>query len=87
MNDSDDLFRSAVDGIKAIISAFIHHHDIYPKNMLVVSGSKIVWIEFDVAMTFDDMGSHEKAYCRYKVDLVKSFGKLLICIFISSLLE
>ncbi|KAF4183443.1 hypothetical protein CNMCM8694_002438 [Aspergillus lentulus] len=39
LNYSDDLFRSAVDGIREIHEAPIHHHDVYPKNMLVVSGT------------------------------------------------
>ncbi|PYI35160.1 hypothetical protein BP00DRAFT_442985 [Aspergillus indologenus CBS 114.80] len=77
VNYSDDLFRYAVDGIRQIHKALIHHHDIYPKNLLVVSGSRIVWIDFDVAMTFQDMDTLEKAYCEYEVELVKSFGKLL----------
>ncbi|PYI18513.1 hypothetical protein BO99DRAFT_164166 [Aspergillus violaceofuscus CBS 115571] len=62
VNYSDDLFRYAVDGIKQIHKALIPHHDIYPKNLLVVSGSRIVWIDFDVAMTFQDMDILEKAY-------------------------
>jgi hypothetical protein len=48
--------------------------------MLVVSGTKIVWIDFDVATTFKDMGIREKAYCEYEVKLVKSFGELLVCV-------
>lgn len=47
--------------------------------MLVVSGSRIVWTDFDVAMTFQDMGARETAYCEYEVELVESFGKLLVC--------
>ncbi|KAF4209771.1 hypothetical protein CNMCM8927_004974 [Aspergillus lentulus] len=80
LNYSDDLFRSAVDGIREIHEALIHHHDVYPKNMLVVSGTKLVWIDFDVATTFKDMGIREKAYCEYEVKLVKSFGELLVCV-------
>lgn len=78
VNYSDELFRYAVEGIKEIHRALIHHHDIYPKNMLVVSGSRIVWIDFDVAMTFKDKGAREKAYCQYEVELVQSFGKRLV---------
>ncbi|KNG90132.1 hypothetical protein ANOM_002064 [Aspergillus nomiae NRRL 13137] len=77
VNYSEALFQYAVDGIKEIHSALVHHHDIYPKNMLVVSGSRIVWIDFDVAMTFDDMGSREKEYCKYEADLVENFGEVL----------
>ncbi|PTU18851.1 hypothetical protein P175DRAFT_0503669 [Aspergillus ochraceoroseus IBT 24754] len=66
-----------VRSIKEIHGALIHHQDIYPRNMLVVSGSRIVWIGFDVSTTFDMMGSREKEYGEYEVDLVKSFGKVL----------
>ncbi|KAE8152884.1 hypothetical protein BDV25DRAFT_127640 [Aspergillus avenaceus] len=77
VNYSDGLFRYAVDGIREIHQALVHHHDIYPKNMLVVSSSKIVWIDFDVAMTFRDVDTRAKAYCENEVELVQSFGKLL----------
>ncbi|KAJ5724387.1 hypothetical protein N7493_006115 [Penicillium malachiteum] len=76
-NYSEDLFRYAVEGITHIHNAFVHHHDIYPKNMLVVSGTRIVWVDFDVATTFSSMGSCEKPYCDYETELVQSFGKLL----------
>ncbi|KAJ6050549.1 uncharacterized protein N7446_010658 [Penicillium canescens] len=45
--------------------------------MLVVSGTRIVWVDFDVATTFSSMGPCEKAYCDYETELVESFGKLL----------
>ncbi|PYH96882.1 hypothetical protein BO71DRAFT_348221 [Aspergillus ellipticus CBS 707.79] len=77
VNYSDELFYYALEGIKEIHRALIHHHDIYPKNMLVVSCSRIIWVDFDVAMTFKDIGIREKAYCEYEVGLVKSFGKKL----------
>lgn len=78
-NYSEDLFRYAVDGIKKIHGAFVHHHDIYPRNMLVVSGNRIVWTDFDVSTTFSSMGPREKAYCQYETELVKSFGRKLVC--------
>ncbi|KAE8151508.1 hypothetical protein BDV25DRAFT_128681 [Aspergillus avenaceus] len=77
VNYSDELFHYVLEGIKEIHRALIHHYDIYSKNMLVVSCSRIVWVDFDVAMTFKDMGIREKAYCEYEVGLVKSFGKKL----------
>lgn len=80
MNYSEDLFHYAVEGIKEIHDALVHHHDIYPNNMLVVSGKRIVWIDFDVATTFSKMGPREKAYCEYETELVKSFGNLLVCL-------
>jgi hypothetical protein len=83
VNYSGNLFRSAVDGIKEIHGALVHHRDIYPKNMLVVSDTRIVWIYFDVATSFDSMGPREAAYCEYEIDLVKSFGKLLVGVSVS----
>jgi hypothetical protein len=80
VNYSDDLYRYALDGIKEIHKAHVHHQDIYPKNMLVVSGSRIVWIDFDVAVTFDSLGPEEKAECDFEVQLVKDFGDSLVCV-------
>lgn len=77
-NYSEYLFRYAVEGINQIHNAFVHHHDIYPKNMLVVCGTRIVWVDFDVATTFSSMGPCKKACCDY--ELVENFGKLLVCI-------
>ncbi|KAJ6013430.1 hypothetical protein N7540_008021 [Penicillium herquei] len=75
-NYSEDLFRHAVEGIKQIHDAFVHHRDIYPKNILI-SGTRIVWIDFDVATTLTSMDTEEKAYCDYEAELTESFGKLL----------
>lgn len=42
-NYSEDLFRFAVEGVKQIHDAFVHHHDIYPRICLFVSGTRVVW--------------------------------------------
>ncbi|KAJ5203883.1 uncharacterized protein N7498_004762 [Penicillium cinerascens] len=76
VNYSQDLIRHAVQGLREIHTAFVHHRDIYPKNMLV-SGGKIIWVDFDVATTFGNMSPIEKAYCEYEIELIESFGKLL----------
>ncbi|KAL3434258.1 hypothetical protein BDV09DRAFT_170370, partial [Aspergillus tetrazonus] len=76
VNYSDDLFRGAVDGIKAIHNAFVHHRGIYPKNILITP-HRAVWTDFDVATTFSEMGPFEKAYCEYETALVVNFGELL----------
>jgi len=47
--------------------------------MLVVAGRRIVWVDFDVATTFNNMDSCEKVYCDYEMELVESFGSLLVC--------
>lgn len=80
VNYSRDLVRHAVQGLQEVHNAFVHHHDIYPKNMLV-SGGRIIWVDFDVATTFANIGPLEKAYCDYEIELVKSFGELLVCPF------
>ncbi|CAI7622877.1 unnamed protein product [Penicillium pancosmium] len=77
LNYSQDLICHAVQGLKEIHNAFVHHRDIYPKHMLVVPGGRIVWVDFDVATTFGDMGPLENAYCEYETELAESFGKLL----------
>lgn len=78
VNYSQSLFRSAIEGIQEIHNAFVHHRDIYPKNMLVVRGERIIWTDFDVATTFQIMGPFEMAYCEYETNLVKNFGELLV---------
>ncbi|KAK9236648.1 hypothetical protein V1525DRAFT_406436 [Lipomyces kononenkoae] len=79
LNYSDDRLRHAMDGIKQIHGAHVHHQDIYPRNILIVPGDpeRVVWIDFDVATTFTSMGPREKAYCEYENELVASFGELL----------
>ena len=47
--------------------------------MVFVPGGKIVWVGFDVATHFSDIGSLERAYCKYEFELVESFEKLLVC--------
>lgn len=78
MNYSEDLFHYAIDGIKEIHAAFVHHHEIYPRNMLIVDGKGTVWIDFDVPITFSDLGTREMEYCQYEVHLVESFGEVLV---------
>ncbi|KAK9234131.1 hypothetical protein V1525DRAFT_435918 [Lipomyces kononenkoae] len=79
VNYSEDRFRHAIDGIKEIHGALIHHHDIYPKNILIIPGTpeRTLWIDFDVSTTFTSMGPREKAYCEYETKLVVDFGELL----------
>lgn len=79
LNYSQDLIQDAIQGLEAIHKAFVHHRDIYPKHMLVIPGGKIVWVGFDVVTHFSDMGALERAYCEYELELVESFGKLLVC--------
>ena len=65
LNYSQDLIQDAVQGLEAIHKAFVHRRDIYPKHMLVVPGGKIVWVGFDVATHFSDIGSLERFFCKY----------------------
>ncbi|CAI7581709.1 unnamed protein product [Penicillium bialowiezense] len=77
VNYSDELIHEAIHGIQEIHRALVHHQDIYPKNVFIVSCSRAVWIDFDVATTFPSMGTNERAYCEYETELVKGFGELL----------
>jgi hypothetical protein len=76
-NYSENRFRGAVDRIKGIHDAFVHHHDIYPKNILIMP-DRTVWTDFDIATTFAGMGPREKAYCEYETELVVNFGEKLV---------
>ncbi|KAJ5267890.1 hypothetical protein N7478_010698 [Penicillium angulare] len=77
LNYSQDLINQAVQGLKEIHNAFVHHRDIYPKHMLVMPEGRIVWVDFDVATIYDTVGPIEDAYREYETQLVESFGKLL----------
>ena len=87
VNYSDERFQKAIDGLKEIHAAQIHHYDLYPKNILIVHGSpeRVVWIDFDVAMIFPNnatVGSPDE-YCKYECELVKSLGELLVSEFLA----
>lgn len=84
VNYSDDCLQAAIVGLRRIHSALIHHRDIYPKNILIMRGhpARVVWIDFDVAVTFNpgkSMGYQAEEYCKLEIELVKSFGDLLVC--------
>lgn len=80
VNYSDALFPQAIEGMKEIHKAGVHHRDVYPKNVLLVRGitDRLVWIDFDVATTFDDCGPEQRARCDHEIELVKGFGQLLV---------
>ncbi|PYI10982.1 hypothetical protein BO78DRAFT_457943, partial [Aspergillus sclerotiicarbonarius CBS 121057] len=82
VNYLDERFQIVIRGLQDIYNALVHHHDIYPKNIFIVHGSleRVVWIDFDVAMTFPDkqsISSQAKEYFDYEVKLAASFGDLL----------
>lgn len=73
-----------MDGISGVHGALIHHHNIYPKNILIVPGDlgRILWIDFDIAVAFsskESMGHNEEEYSQDEFDLIASFGRLLVC--------
>ncbi|KAK9547706.1 hypothetical protein V6Z79_008532 [Aspergillus fumigatus] len=79
VNYSDSRFQIAIDGLREIHGALIQHRDVYPKNILIAR-ERVVWIDFDVAMTFPDkelMNLQAEEYCQYEMKLFKSFGELL----------
>ncbi|THC92319.1 hypothetical protein EYZ11_008213 [Aspergillus tanneri] len=74
--------QTAIYGLRQIHNALIHHHDIYPKNILIVQGhpERVVWIDFDVAVTFpskEAMNCQAEKYCQHEIELFASFGQLL----------
>lgn len=80
VNYSDTLYSQAIEGIKEIHSAGVHHRDIYPRNLLLVHGNpdRLVWTDFDVATTFTNFGPEQKARCDHEVALVKGLGDALV---------
>ncbi|KAJ5184129.1 serine/threonine protein kinase [Penicillium capsulatum] len=79
VNYSDELFSQAIGGMKEIHRAGVHHQDVYPKNLLLVHGNpdRLVWIDFDVATTFTDLGPQQLARCDHEIALVKGIGEAL----------
>lgn len=80
VNYSDTLYPQAIEGMKEIHRAGVHHQDIYPRNLLLARGNpdRLVWIDFDVATTFTDFGREQLARCDYEIALVKGFGEALV---------
>ncbi|KAE8150944.1 hypothetical protein BDV25DRAFT_153557, partial [Aspergillus avenaceus] len=80
VNYSEALYNMAIEGMKRIHHARIHHRDIYPRNILLVTEGRerrLVWVDFDVATTFDSVGPEESKYSRYEDELVTSLEELL----------
>ncbi|RAK99977.1 uncharacterized protein BO80DRAFT_456105 [Aspergillus ibericus CBS 121593] len=80
VNYSEALYNMAIEGMKQIHHAHVHHRDIYPRNILLVtrgSDKRLVWVDFDVATTFHSVGPEEEKYSGYEDDLVASFGDAL----------
>ncbi|KGO78277.1 hypothetical protein PITC_058800 [Penicillium italicum] len=79
VNYSDTLYSQAIEGMKEIHRAGVHHRDIYPRNMLIVRGDpdRLVWIDFDVATTFTEFGPEQVARSDHEISLVKGLGEAL----------
>ncbi|KAE8341957.1 hypothetical protein BDV24DRAFT_174089 [Aspergillus arachidicola] len=71
-NYSDARYQYAIDGMKQIHKAHVHHQDIYPKNILFVPGTpeRLVWVDFGVATTFSSLGPDEERRSQYEDTLV-----------------
>ncbi|KAL5041137.1 hypothetical protein BDW71DRAFT_213277 [Aspergillus fruticulosus] len=78
-NYSDARYQHAIDGMKQIHKAHVHHQDIYPKNILFVPGTpeRVVWVDFDVATTSSSAGPDEERHSHYEDALVAEFGEFL----------
>ncbi|OJJ50354.1 hypothetical protein ASPZODRAFT_157240 [Penicilliopsis zonata CBS 506.65] len=79
VNYSDALYPQAVEGMKEIRQAGVHHRDVWPRNLLLVRGNpdRLVWTDFDVSTTFTDLGSEQQARCDHEFALVKGIGDAL----------
>ncbi|KAJ5918473.1 hypothetical protein N7466_010465 [Penicillium verhagenii] len=81
VNYSDALYSQATEGMKDIHRAGVQHNDISPRNVLVVPGDPdklVVWIDFDLATTFTNLGPEEQFSCNSAMELVKLFGAALV---------
>jgi hypothetical protein len=63
--------------LKEIHKADVLHRDIYSRNMHLVRGIPIGWIDCDVATTFTEFGPGKLACCGHEIALVKGLGTAL----------
>ncbi|KAJ5702465.1 hypothetical protein N7488_010013 [Penicillium malachiteum] len=79
-NYPEACYHQAIEGMKQIHAAYVHHQDIYPKNILVVSGveKRMVWVDFDVATTFSIEGPDEQRLSEEEDTLLAEFGEFLL---------
>ncbi|CAI7642567.1 unnamed protein product [Penicillium bialowiezense] len=79
VNYSDTLYPQAIEGMKEVHRAGVLHKDIYPRNLLLVRGDpdRLVWIDFDIATTFTELGPEQMALCGHEIALVEGFGESL----------
>lgn len=80
VNYSDSRFQIAINGLREIHRALIQHRDVYPKNVLIAR-ERVVWIDFDVAVTFlnkESMNLQAVEYFQYEIKLFESYGELLV---------
>ncbi|KAL4936944.1 hypothetical protein BDV06DRAFT_232917 [Aspergillus oleicola] len=79
VNYSEVLYPQVIERLQEIHKAGVHHQDIYPKNILLVPGDpdRLVWVDFDVATTFDEPGPQQIADSEYEIALVKGLRELL----------
>ncbi|KAJ5692959.1 kinase-like domain-containing protein [Penicillium macrosclerotiorum] len=76
---SDALYPRAIEGMEEIHSTRAHHQDIYSPNLLLIHGNpdRLVWIDFDVAITYTNLKPEQKARRDYEIALVKGLGDAL----------
>jgi serine/threonine protein kinase len=83
VNYSDSRIQTAICGLDEIHRALIQRRDIYTKNILIIPGppERIVWIDFDVAVTFPNkeaMSWQVDVSCKCEVEFAKSIGDHLV---------
>lgn len=76
VNYCNMIYPQAIEGMKGIHKAGVVHEDIYARNMMLIRGEpdRLVWIDFDIAMTFDEAGPEELALHNHKSILWRRLG-------------
>lgn len=90
VNYSKERLAKAMKAFAQVHGALAVHNDIYPKNILIVSGSpeRVVLMDFDIAKTFptkelldQDMGMfcpEPMQSSEFEIRLLEDLGKLLV---------
>ncbi|KAE8404419.1 hypothetical protein BDV37DRAFT_271491 [Aspergillus pseudonomiae] len=76
---SEACYHQAIEGMKQIHAAYVHHRDIYPKNILVIPGDeeRMVWVDSDVAIIFTTAGPDGQRLSEIEDTYVAEFGEFL----------
>ncbi|EDN05191.1 hypothetical protein I7I51_05790 [Histoplasma capsulatum] len=82
-NYTEARMDNFIEGLREIHKAGVLHHDVKPRNMLIVKDDpnpdRVVWIDFDRAQTYDIhlMTERQKTFIAEEQEIVESYKVLM----------